>query len=86
MEHIKVWGRSEFQRLRGHDSPHCCAPAREGGSCNWEAQAHLEVLEAVLLGCKYPCEAKRKGQDSGTQVLGFQHMEQQLYQAGVILQ
>lgn len=46
----------------------------------------LEVLEAVLLGCKYPCEAKRKGQDSGTQVLGFQHMEQQLYQAGVILQ
>lgn len=86
MEHAKVRGRSEFQRLRGHDSHRCWAPAGEGGSRRWEAQAHLEELEAVLLGCKDPCEAECEGQDSGTQILGFQHMEQQLYQAGVFLQ
>lgn len=46
----------------------------------------LKVLEAVLLGCKRPCEAECEGQDSGTQVLGLQHMEEQLHQAGVFLQ
>lgn len=45
----------------------------------------LKILEAVLLGGKYPCEAEQEGEDSGTQVLGFQHVEQQLYQAGILL-
>lgn len=46
----------------------------------------LKVLEAVLLGCKRPCEAECEGQDPGTQVLGLPHMEEQLHQAGVFLQ
>lgn len=86
MEHIKIWGQSEFQRP-GVMTAACSVQLQEKvGHTGGRTQAYLKVLEAVLLGCKRPCEAECEGQDSGTQVLGLQHMEEQLHQAGVFLQ
>lgn len=56
------------------------------GHSGGRPQAHLKILEAVFLGCEGSCQAQREGEDPGTQVLDFQHMRQQLHQAGVPLQ
>lgn len=55
------------------------------GHSGGRTQAHLKILEAIFLGSKYPREAEGEGKNSGTQVLGFQHVAQQLYEAGVLL-
>lgn len=70
----------------GGGRPGCCPEGARLPEEPGQQLPLLEELEAVLLGRKDPCEAECEGQDSGTQILGFQHMEQQLYQAGVFLQ
>lgn len=54
----------------------------------WQARgpAHLKVLEAVFLGCQHARQAEGEGEDARTQALGFRHLEQQLHQAGAVLQ
>lgn len=86
MEHVKVRGQSEFQRPEVMTATGSVQLQEKVGYTGGRAQAYLKVLEAVLLGCKRPCEAECEGQNPGTQVLGLQHMDEQLHQAGVFLQ